>query len=355
MAMLNEVPRRRACDEAESGSFFVRKLKSLFPWKGDSKKEIIRKAVYLTALLVLAVSAKDLYIYKFGDQKVDETKNELTEIFNSSNNNDGSADSDSNEPIDVPVDDSGKYPVGMLRKFEKLYDLNNEIVGWINIPGFQNDKGEDYINYPVLQTSDNDFYLTNDFYKEPSDAGAVFADYHERLTKDSVPDNIILYGHNMASGTFFNRLHEYKQGPEFVSEHNLIKFDSLYEEGEYVIFGAFLIGVYEYQDNVPLFAYHMCYDFETWDDWNYWYKNVMYRSYYNSGVECDENDEYLTLSTCSTEFDSSRWVIAARKLRDGETAEQYKGTYTNNEKYHRPYVMYQTYGGVEPDSDGPDY
>lgn len=79
----------------------------------------------------------------------------------------------------------------------------------------------------------------------------------------------------------------------------------------------------------------------------------MYRSYYTSDIPCSINDEYLTLSTCSTEIYDSRFVVVARKLRDGEDASQY--TYYSNPDARKPAAFYKAYGMKVPDDKGPDY
>ena len=70
--------------------------------------------------------------------------------------------------------------------------------------------------------------------------------------------------------------------------------------------------VFDYQNYVKFFPDHEKYNFDNW------YKNVMERTEVFTGVSCDPTDKYLTLSTCSNEFDQSRLLIIGRRVRQDE-------------------------------------
>lgn len=381
MSMLNEL---RPLEAQERDRSFMGRIKELLPWKGDDAKEIIRKTVYLTAIAVLIYSFYSVYVYKFGTSDLHENKDFLSGLYHGDSSDSDSvvppADSDKDDtqenpavgdniqdnpssPGDTLPDDSdpgstepvvdSKYPAGMNQKFEALYDINSDIIGWLKIDNLTDSDGNSYIDYPVMQCSDNDFYIDHDFFKQEKNYGALFADYHIKITQTSHPRNTVIYGHNMGAGTYFSHLHDYKKRASFVSEHRLINFSTLYEENDYIIVGCFLIGIREDQDNNPLFRYHLIFDFENISDFDYWYKNVMYRSYYLTDIECGMDDEYITLSTCSTEFYDSRFVIVARKVREGEDPFVYN--YYSNPNARKPAAFYKAYNMKVPDDDGPDY
>lgn len=222
----------------------------------------------------------------------------------------------------------------MLEKYVEYYELNNDFVGWISIPGLTDSSGDMCIDYPVVQADDNSEYLELSFEREKSSAGCIYADYKVPITAKSHADNITLYGHSMANGTYFRHLLDYKNGVDVVQDSYIINFDTLWEENQYVIVACFLIGIYEWQDSEPLFEYYKCRNFDTEEDYNYFYENIMLRTYYNSNVECEYGDEFLTLSTCAYDFDDSRWVVVARKVREGEDTSGY--TYEKNSSRHKP-------------------
>lgn len=377
MSMLNEV---RPAETVKRDRSFKGRLKELLPWKGDDVKEIVRKLVYITAVCVLIYSFYGVIEYKFGSSDMHESNDYLSNLYNKGEGEPDNnavvqpAVTDSPDDVDVPeVSDSANQgdsaqtePVVtvnpedlILPKIKSIYDLNPETIGWLTIDGLTDPKGGNYIDYPVMQCDDNDYYLSHDFFGKEKKYGALFADCHVKIKYDSGPRNTIIYGHNMGSGSFFAHLHDYKKRVSFVSEHRLVTFSTLWEKNDYIIIGCFLTGIHEDQDNIPIFKYHIVFDFEDNTDFIEWYANVMYRSYYTSDIPCSINDEYITLSTCSTEISDSRFVIVARKLRSDEKANnnekamQYN--YYSNPDARKPAAFYEAYGERVPDDKGPDY
>lgn len=93
--------------------------------------------------------------------------------------------------------------------FNRLCRINSDTVGWLFIPGTK-------INYPIVQTTDNDKYLHTGFNGEDNVAGTIFLDYES--DSDLMGKNNILYGHNMKNGTMFRDLVQFKN-KEFFEEH----------------------------------------------------------------------------------------------------------------------------------------
>jgi sortase B len=91
-------------------------------------------------------------------------------------------------------------PNRMKVDFEGLSEMNPDIVGWIELPAAG-------ISYPVVQTSDNEYYLHHSLEKEYLFSGCIFLDASN--TPDFTDDNSIIYGHNMRDGSMFAGLHRY--------------------------------------------------------------------------------------------------------------------------------------------------
>lgn len=370
MSMLNEARRGDLVDKRDRS--FMGRVKETLPWKGDPMNEVLRKLVFIVAVCVLVYSLVDAYQYKFGTSDLHEDKDTLSDLYDSPSINDtpivipdnqgDSPSDDAQQPTDNnQIEVNGTiydktdsiYPEGMLSKFESLYTINSDIIGWLTIDGLADEEGVNYIHYPVLQSQDNSYYLDHDFFKQEKNYGALFADYRGKITATKNPDNTIIYGHNMGAGTFFSHLHDYKKRASFVKEHNVITYSTLWEENEYVIVGCFLTGVKDEQDNIPIFKYHNVIYFNDITEFDYWYKNILYRNYYITDIDCTMEDEYLTLSTCSTEIYDSRFVVVARKLREGEDPSKY--TYISNPNARKPAAFYEAYGMEVPVDNGPDY
>ena len=103
-------------------------------------------------------------------------------------------DQQESETMDPPVE------------FETLQAVNPDIVGWIRIPGTK-------IDYPVVQTEDNDRYLHTGFDGKENASGSIFLDYEGR--SDFKGRNTVLYGHNMKNGTMFRDLIKFKDKDYF--------------------------------------------------------------------------------------------------------------------------------------------
>ena len=64
------------------------------------------------------------------------------------------------------------------------------------------------ISYPIVQGTDNDYYLHHTYKKEEVFAGSIFMDC--KNSKDFSDQNTIVYGHNMKNGSMFGTLKQYK-------------------------------------------------------------------------------------------------------------------------------------------------
>ena len=93
--------------------------------------------------------------------------------------------------------------------FDELTAENPDTIAWIKIP-------DTNIDYPIVQGTDNDFYLNHDFYGKESVGGAIYLDFESQ--GDFVGRNNILYGHNMKNGSMFKDVVRYKD-EEYFKEH----------------------------------------------------------------------------------------------------------------------------------------
>ena len=100
----------------------------------------------------------------------------------------------------------------------------------------------------------------------------------------------------MKSGEMFGNLHLYADA-EYGAEHNIICFDSLYEERRYELIAVFYSQVYYESDNV--FKYYKFFQADTQEEFDDWYGNIKEMSLYDTGVTAQFGDEFITLSCCS--------------------------------------------------------
>lgn len=213
-----------------------------------------------------------------------------------------------------PGDNNGE----ILDSAKQLLEINPDTVGWVHIEGTN-------VSLPVVQktTSDgNEYYLKRAFDGSSNKAGTVFMDMRNVIDAHKRSDNLILYGHNQKDKTMFGDLAYYKKDLNYYSQHPVIQFSSNYRTDTYKIFAYFVTPVLESQtaDGV-IFDYHNKLNFSCKSEYNDFIDNIMLRTQIITDVDVQYGDEFLTLSTCSNEFEPSRFVVFARKVRDGEDPE----------------------------------
>lgn len=175
--------------------------------------------------------------------------------------------------------------------------INNEdVVGWIIM-------NQNKINYPILKSNDNNFYLTRDYNKKHNQSGSIFMDYRNNDFKDK---NTVIYGHSMLDGTMFGSLREmFKKGYFDTKNNNYIKiYDLNSKEITYQIFSYYIIDTENY---------YITTTFTTEEQYKIFINKITKRSYKNFNIKIDTTDQILTLSTCSS--NNKRKVLHAVKLK----------------------------------------
>ena len=194
----------------------------------------------------------------------------------------------------------------LLPGAKSLLAVNPDTVGYIRIDGTE-------VDLPIVQAKDNDKYLTVAFDGSSNKAGSIFLDYRCELGWRERSDNIVLYGHNQRDRTMFGSLKDYKHDLEHYKAHPTITLCSNYEMDTYKIFAYFVI------EALPSQTYDgVLFDLSDRQVYDRYMDNVMLRSQIITTVDTQYGDKFLTLSTCSNEFEPSRFVIIARKARPGE-------------------------------------
>lgn len=298
-------------------------VSEIIPWKGDSTGEIIRKLVFLTAIIALVVAGfmlLDFYVFR------DNENNKDAAYWQDVKNQNASDD-----VITIFLDDKDKSDnsgggedkqVEVLAQYADLYEQNNDFVGWISM--------EPYIDYPVVQAEDNEYYLKHNFDGGYNENGTIFADYQGVISADEMPHNTLLYGHNLITNNFFQPLSNFrKEGIEFLKDNYMLEFDTLYERNRYKIFSVFLTNTKT--EHGEVFDYWSKVYFNSKTDFNNFVAECLDRSYFYTGVDLQYGDELLTLSTCDfSMFQDMRLVVIARKVRDDEPLSMDPSTFIDN-------------------------
>lgn len=186
-------------------------------------------------------------------------------------------------------------------RFLQLYDLNPDIVGWLEIPGTK-------VNYPVMQTpEDPEYYLKRDFDKKHSQRGCLFAQGDADVFAPS--DNITIYGHRMKDNSMFGSLDLYRK-KAFYEAHPYLYFDTLRENHSYQILAVFKTTVSEGEG----FHYHEFVDGTGEAEFAAYVAQCKALSLYDTGVDAAWGDKLITLSTCEYSQTNGRLVVVAKQI-----------------------------------------
>lgn len=173
--------------------------------------------------------------------------------------------------------------------FSALEQINQDILAWIYIEGTE-------ISYPVVQGSDNEYYLTHVFDGTYNSSGCIFLDAN--ASSDFSSFNHVLYGHHMKNGKMFAGLEKYKE-QSYYDEHPLGLL--ITPTQRYVV--EFFSG---YVANPNGISWN---DDFTDEEFQQWLKEISQQSCFESDILPTWNDHILTLSTCSYEYDNARYVL----------------------------------------------
>lgn len=167
------------------------------------EKRKLATVVLIIGLVLLVTGASMLLLDYQKKDKADRQYESLQELATE----ESGGETKSIQDKETIAESNGEYVSPI--QFEALKAINPDIVGWLKIEGTS-------IDYPIVQTDDNETYLNMDFEGKKNASGAIFLDY------ESEPDfsgrHNILYGHHMKNGSMFKDIIKYKE-ESFFKEH----------------------------------------------------------------------------------------------------------------------------------------
>ena len=179
-------------------------------------------------------------------------------------------------------------------KAKTLKSKNEDYRFWLNIEGTQ-------VDYPVVQSKDNSFYLSKDFNKENNIAGTPFLDYRNNSVNDK---NTIVYAHHMKNGSMFGELKKFKK-EKFFKENGTVTVNIDDETRLYEVFSVYVTSAetdyLKTQFSEGEYAKYL--------------NTAIESSMYSKDIQVNEDDNIITFSTCSYEFDNARLVVHAKLIK----------------------------------------
>lgn len=203
-----------------------------------------------------------------------------------------------------PTDPTEPTEPSILPEYLPSYEMNNDMVGWIQIPGTR-------IDYPVVQTpTKKDYYLRKNFQKKYAVCGTIYA--REQCDVNAPSDSVLLYGHNMSNGSMFHDLINYKK-KDFWEENRYIYFDTLTQYHTYEIVAVFTTTA----DPAKGFRYHLFHDATDQAEYDQFVSRCKELQLYETGITPVYGQKLLTLSTCDRTIGygkDGRLVVVARRI-----------------------------------------
>ena len=277
------------------------KARALDDYDPDMKHEILRelkkaqrrRSILLSVLGLCVVFSVGYLIYYYSYyEKNDIEYSELSTLVKE----------DSGGTVEINYTEKQDKPP-ILKKYETLYNKNRKLIGWLKIEGCD-------IDYPVMQTSNNEYYLDHNYNQEYDKNGSLFLD---KDCDAAFPnDNMIIYGHHMKSGKMFGNLNYYSK-ESFWEDNKEFTFDTIYETGTYAVMYVFRSKIYSEEEIV--FKYYQFIDATSENEFNSNMEEMANMSLYDTGVTASYGDKLITLSTCDSSEADGRFVVVAKKIK----------------------------------------
>ena len=192
------------------------------------------------------------------------------------------------------ITDNGSSYNSLTIDFNGLKNKNADTVGWINLNNTS-------VNYSIVKTSDNNYYLNHNFNKSYNSAGWIFMDY--RCNDDFSSKNTVIYGHNRKDGSMFGTLKSLLNSNWYL-KNSYITIATPEGNKIYQIFSIY---------KIKAESYYITTSFASESDYDTFLNTISKRSIYNFGIGLNTNDSIITLSTC-TGTNNARTVIHAKLI-----------------------------------------
>lgn len=271
-------------------------------------KQLIATTIKSCAVIIISLSLLAFSFVFYNNKKSEENatsiKNDITEYLDDkisnipdeeptpdikdNNQNENKTPEEPGIPNEDTTPKDNRNPIIVALK-----ELNDETVGWLNVPGTN-------IDYPVVKAKDNAYYLRHNFKKEKDYNGWVFMNYLN--SAEMLDKNTIIFAHNRYySNIMFGTLNKVGKKTWYQNiKDNLITYSDINKEMKWEVFAAY---------TVPVTDDYLETNFSTDEDFNNFIKMIRSRSVISSDLEIKSTDKILTLSTCADI--NTRFVVHA--------------------------------------------
>ena len=270
--------------------------------KRRKKKLRFRKWVIVVFLIfflsIFSFSAYQVYSWHNDNKKIETIADDVVKKTKVKEKEDTENTENVNPPDNKDNDYWNYIKMSLLEvDFNELLAKNSDTVGWIQVKGTN-------INYPIVQTTDNSYYLNHAFDKTSNDAGWVFMDYRNDAVNFN--QNTILYAHSRLTGSMFGSLKNILESSWYTNKNNhIIRLSTPTENTMWQVFSVYTI---------PKESYYITPSFNTLEAYSEFLNTIKGRSEVEFSGTVNTDDKVLTLSTCRDNF-GNRIVMHAKLIK----------------------------------------
>ena len=265
--------------------------------KKKKKSNIIFKIAFIFLLIIIIFSISKIFYWLIDNKKTSNYMDDVNDTININEIEDNSNTSliSEEEDKDSPYWYYIKFPLIDV-DISKLKRENSDIVGWLNVNNTN-------VNYPFVQTNNNNYYLNHSIDKTYNEAGWLFLDYRNDSSLNN--KNSIIYAHSRLDKSMFGSLSKVLKQSWYDNKDNHIIRISL--ENENTLWQIF--SVYKIKTE----NYYITTFFDTEEEYMTFLNTLSERSLYNFNTKLYKEDKILTLSTCYS--DTERTVVHAKLIK----------------------------------------
>jgi sortase B len=262
-----------------------------------TSKKTILSLISLICLVTLIISLFNIFGWFKDNQQIDEEAKETVEKAEIQE----VSDNENTIKIENEIKEDDLYWKYIDTKlinvnFNELKKENKDTVGWIQVMGTN-------INYPIVQTTNNDYYLTHSFKKKANLGGWIFLDYRNNIKE--LDKNTIIYGHGRLDTSMFGSLKNIFTNNWLKNTDNfIVKISTESHNTLWQVFSAY---------KIPTTNDYIQVDFKNNNDFENFYTMLLNRSEHNFNTNVTTKDKILTLSTCYN--DNDKVVLHAKLIK----------------------------------------
>ena len=261
------------------------------------KRRIYGLIICFIAITLLSYSGFQIWKWNLDNKKTSKQEKEIKDVVKVEEVPASDEDTLVNSPQDKNNDYWNYIKLPLINvNFDELLAKNSDTVAFLKVNGTN-------INYPVVQSNDNSYYLTHSYDKSKNDAGWVFLDYRNDI--NNLSQNTIIYAHGRWDTTMFGSLKNvfkndwYNKTDNYVIHLSTPSYNSLWQ----------VFSVY----SIPTETYYLTSNFVTTESFQTFLNTIEGRSKWNFNAEVNTNDKILTLSTCYN--DKEKVVLHAKLIK----------------------------------------